>query len=1026
MGVDLYEDWLGVPAGKRPPNHFALLGLSPDEENAQVIEQAARQQAQKVRERMTPAEADAAKSLMQEITRARAVLLDSAKRSAYKAALKSGSGGADPWWKQEVMPAKRPTTNVPPPRPSTTPASAPAAEFAEIDGGIRRRRKSSNTPLLLLALGGGGVLLAVAGAIAAILVLGSGTPATSEQAKHTPTSNNVAPPPSSRHEPTSPRIESEPTAPIIAQRPTTSTFAARPEPSANEAPKPNAPKSFKFHSGLVQGLAISPHGHRLLSAGDGGVIEWQIGADAHFVRYGSTIPAACTAYLSDGRHLLAANEGAITVIELLTNEIKKTLKYPRGNLLSLAADPDGKHFVTGGSDGSIRWWDISSEKPALTIELGDNLTVVGVAVSPDRRFIAAGASDGSVGLWELNGGKKVWREKHHKDGVTAIAFSADGSRVASAGLDGAVTMWTVDGGKALDLPGKHDGGALCVAFLKGAPLLVSGGRDKTLKFWNYESIHLMRTLPTPQPVHALAVPDHGGYVVYAGNGGMVELVPIPALDVEEITKEEPPEKKLAVPDASELDAARMAVREKYKAELAAEKPEEREFIAARLLERAGGKADPPQRLALFREAIDGFVKLGKPAGALSAVAAMARWFQVDELMESIKALDALTKTADATGQKEIVEAGLKLLPKVDEKWANLAAPLMEVVSRAAEKSGSPEVIKRVAAVTIERERVAKAKGRMAELEAKLKSDPNDAAANLEYGLLLGDEGRWSDALAHLAKGKDDGVAQLAKRDLAEPKEAKAKAELGYAWHEAAARLRNGRAALLARSAHWLEEAQAGLAGDEKSKLTLKLGQILAELADARPTRPKEMLPGGGGSNPATKPPPAAAKAGDVLRRNFYNSFNGESVFKSMWTSSGKTRWEANGLRVQDGGGGIESKFMLLENWHVEVIWDYDTRPGTLEVNGQTIAMPPSGPKPTRIIIERAGKKLTYQRALTSTRMGAATILELSGDNLAPSRVKLSFDGAIRSNFDVEGTLIRTVIIDGRTRNADEPEKKDDK
>src|SRR5205085_5031462 len=127
------------------------------------------------------------------------------------------------------------------------------------------------------------------------------------------------------------------------------------------------------------------------------------------------------------------------------------------------------------------------------------------------------------------------------------------------------------------------------------------------------------------------------------------------------------------------------------------------------------------------------------------------------------------------------------------------------------------------------------------------------------------------------------------------------------------------------------------------------------IADAKPARPKDPPPAGGGTGSAAKPP-VAPKAGEV-RRNFYNSFNGESVFKSMWTANGKTRWEANGLRVQDGGGGIESKFLLVDNWHVEVIWDFDTRAGTLEVNGQTIALPPSGPKPTRVVIERTGKRL---------------------------------------------------------------------
>src|SRR4030095_2054738 len=103
MGADVDAEWLGVSPGKRPPNHFVLLGLSMDENNTEVIEQAAKEQAQKIRERVDPSTAEVAKTLMQEVARARAVLLAPAKRNAYRAAMKSAApaAGTDPWWKQE-------------------------------------------------------------------------------------------------------------------------------------------------------------------------------------------------------------------------------------------------------------------------------------------------------------------------------------------------------------------------------------------------------------------------------------------------------------------------------------------------------------------------------------------------------------------------------------------------------------------------------------------------------------------------------------------------------------------------------------------------------------------------------------------------------------------------------------------------------------------------------------------------------------------------------------------------------------
>src|SRR5262249_15092123 len=210
--------------------------------------------------------------------------------------------------------------------------------------------------------------------------------------------------------------------------------------------------------------------------------------------------------------------------------------------------PDGKHLVTGGSDGSIYRWDVAGDKPAPPIELGDGIIVASIAVSPDGRLVAAGANDGSVGVWELATSKKIWRTNHHKGMTTAVAFSPDSVHLISGGIDGVVAMWDPEkGSKPANLPGRHNDGALCIAFVHKGTGLITGGGDKTLKFWNFESGHLLRSLPALEAVHALAIPSHDGYVVFAGKGGMVQLVPMPALDVEIITKEEPPEKKLTAP-----------------------------------------------------------------------------------------------------------------------------------------------------------------------------------------------------------------------------------------------------------------------------------------------------------------------------------------------------------------------------------------------------------------------------------------------------------------------------------------------
>src|SRR5438094_447354 len=147
MSKDLYGEWLMVPAGTRPPNYFDLLGLPLDVEDAGAIDQAARRQAKRVKEHQSEAPAGQCADLMQEIARARAVLLDPAKRTAYRASL--AGKPVDAWWRSEA------------PAAAPQPASAPASQFLVDEaqessdhfadlGTPRRRASGSKTGMIVV------------------------------------------------------------------------------------------------------------------------------------------------------------------------------------------------------------------------------------------------------------------------------------------------------------------------------------------------------------------------------------------------------------------------------------------------------------------------------------------------------------------------------------------------------------------------------------------------------------------------------------------------------------------------------------------------------------------------------------------------------------------------------------------------------------------------------------------------------------------------------------------------------------
>lgn len=73
---DPYYDWLGIPPHERPITHYQLLGLRDGEPDLKAIENAADQQMAHLRQFAAGKRGSIATKILNEVSRARIVLLD--------------------------------------------------------------------------------------------------------------------------------------------------------------------------------------------------------------------------------------------------------------------------------------------------------------------------------------------------------------------------------------------------------------------------------------------------------------------------------------------------------------------------------------------------------------------------------------------------------------------------------------------------------------------------------------------------------------------------------------------------------------------------------------------------------------------------------------------------------------------------------------------------------------------------------------------------------------------------------------
>ncbi len=187
----------------------------------------------------------------------------------------------------------------------------------------------------------------------------------------------------------------------------------------------------------------------------------------------------------DGRTLALAGgapgrSGEVKLIETASGALTRTLVTTPDLMLALAFSTDGQRLACGGTDNSIRVFDVATGKQELRVEAHADW-VLDLAFSHDGKFLASASRDKTARLLELKSGESEQTYAGHGEPVFTVAFTADDKRILSSARDRELHLWSVSEAKKLGEAGGFEGEALRLV-VSGAKAFTAGADGRVRQF----------------------------------------------------------------------------------------------------------------------------------------------------------------------------------------------------------------------------------------------------------------------------------------------------------------------------------------------------------------------------------------------------------------------------------------------------------------------------------------------------------------------------------------------------------------
>jgi len=205
-----------------------------------------------------------------------------------------------------------------------------------------------------------------------------------------------------------------------------------------------------------------------------------------------------------GRLVSADQDGTIKIWDVATQKAKLSLGGSQREgtgavdpkthwIRGVDISPDGRLAAISDGTRKIRILNIDSGMYEQPFEIDDG-SLFGVVFSPDASRLVATAMDGRMYIWDLSTRRRIASRAGHTNEIAAFSFSPDGKRLATGSRDRTIRLWDTTTWQELRTIRGHGSWVTALDWSPDGKYLVSGGRDGAVKIWDV-SIKSIPVLP---------------------------------------------------------------------------------------------------------------------------------------------------------------------------------------------------------------------------------------------------------------------------------------------------------------------------------------------------------------------------------------------------------------------------------------------------------------------------------------------------------------------------------------------------